>query len=63
MTDQIVQIDDHIGQIRTNPNLNKSQKIRSLYDLGVTRSEIAQILNIRYQFVRNVLNQIVKKKS
>lgn len=33
----------------------KSAKIRKLADLGVSRSEIANYLNIRYQHVRNVL--------
>jgi hypothetical protein len=33
----------------------KSAKIRALDKLGVTRSEIANYLQIRYQHVRNVL--------
>jgi hypothetical protein len=33
----------------------KSAKIRALDKIGVTRSEIANYLNIRYQHVRNVL--------
>lgn len=37
-------------------NMNsKSSKIKFLNQKGYTRSEIAKILNIRYQFVRNVL--------
>jgi DNA-binding NarL/FixJ family response regulator len=41
---------------------NKSTAIRYLKEEGKTTSEIADLLNIRYQHVRNVLNQIIKKK-
>lgn len=34
--------------------MKTSQKIRFLTALGTNRSEIAKILNIRYQHVRNV---------
>jgi DNA-binding NarL/FixJ family response regulator len=40
----------------------KSSAIRALKEEGRSTSEIADMLNIRYQHVRNVLNQIVKKK-
>lgn len=40
----------------------KSQKIRELDSLGLTRSQIAKVLNIRYQHVRNVLITPLKKK-
>lgn len=40
---------------------SKSAKIRYLYSLGESRSEISKILNIRYQHVRNVLITPVKK--
>ena len=39
----------------------KSSKIRHLSSLGKTRSEIAKMLDIRYQHVRNVLTQPLKK--
>jgi DNA-binding NarL/FixJ family response regulator len=42
---------------------NKSKAIRELSKEGKTNSEIAKLLNIRYQHVRNVLNTIVKKVS
>lgn len=38
-----------------------SGKIRYLTSLGKTRSEIAKLLNIRYQHVRNVQMQPLKK--
>jgi len=34
---------------------NKSKSIRSLTKFGYSRSQIAKMLNIRYQHVRNVL--------
>lgn len=43
-------------------NMNTSQKIRFLNGMNYSRSEISKILFIRYQFVRNVLNQQVKNK-
>lgn len=42
--------------------LNKSQKIRTLFGMGVAKAEIALLLEIKYQFVRNVLLQPVKDK-
>lgn len=55
------EIDTRIVSIRTSQTMNKSQKIRAFHDLGLEKSEIAKIMNIRYQFVRNVLNQPLKK--
>lgn len=42
---------------------NKSRAIRSLSADGYSRSQIANALKIRYQHVRNVLMQPVKKSS
>lgn len=39
----------------------KSAKIRAMYSDGMSRSQIAKALNIRYQHVRNVLTQPLKK--
>ena len=38
-----------------------SSKVRFLHSLGIDRSEISKILNIRYQHVRNVLVTELKK--
>jgi hypothetical protein len=43
--------------------MNKSQKIRALNAMEVPRAEIAVLLDIKYQFVRNVLNQIPPTKK
>lgn len=40
---------DHINGLETT-----SSKIRYLTAEGLTRSQIAKVLNIRYQWVRNV---------
>lgn len=40
----------------------KSSQIRFLDQLGYTRYQVSQILNIRYQHVRNVLITPLKKK-
>lgn len=41
---------------------NTSDAIRGLLKEGMTRSKIADMMNIRYQHVRNVELQIIKKK-
>lgn len=41
---------------------SKSAKIRALYAQCGDRSAVAQALEIRYQHVRNVLTQELKKK-
>jgi DNA invertase Pin-like site-specific DNA recombinase len=42
---------------------NKSQAIRALHKQGMKTADIARNLNIRYQHVRNVLNQVVKTQK
>ena len=39
----------------------KSSKIRAMASDGLTRSQISKLLDIRYQHVRNVLIQPLKK--
>jgi hypothetical protein len=46
-----------------NPNMSKSAKIRALTKAGFSRSQVALMLGIRYQHVRNVLLQQVKGKQ
>ena len=58
-----VSIDNSIVSIRQSTNMSKSAKIRALHDLGIEKAEISKILYIRYQFVRNVLNQPLKKND
>jgi hypothetical protein len=50
-----------IDQIVQDPNMSTSAKIRSLYESGMNRSQIALMLNKRYQHVRNVLITPIKK--
>lgn len=51
-----------IESIVNNVNVTKSQKIRDLAAGGMSRADIAKTLNIRYQHVRNVLTQPLKKE-
>ena len=44
-----------VEKVRSNTDLNTSQKIRALNKLGLPRAEIARRLGKRYQHVRNVL--------
>lgn len=50
-------------KIANDESMNKSQKIRALYDLTKDRSHIANLLQIRYQHVRNVLITPIKKTA
>ena len=45
-----------------NGSLNTSQKIRALHSTGMSKGDIARILNKRYQHVRNVLITPIKKQ-
>lgn len=45
---------EQIEKIVNNANLNKSEKIRQLLKLGISKYKIAKLLKIRYQFVYNV---------
>jgi len=46
-----------IRKIVTNQETSKSDKIRRLYELKLNKATIAKILNIKYQFVYQVLNK------
>lgn len=50
--------EDELGKI-----LTVSGKIRYLHSHGYERSDISRLLNIRYQHVRNVLLQPLKKMN
>lgn len=52
-----------IENIANDENLSKSAKIRTLFTLGIEVKEIANILNIRYNFVYNVVsNHIIQNE-
>ena len=50
-------------QLIVNSSATTSSKIRQLRALNVSRSEVAKLLQIRYQHVRNVELQILKRAS
>jgi len=58
----VLTLDQQIESIRTNSE-STSNKIRRLSAIGIQRSEISKILNIRYQHVRNVLITPLKKNG
>jgi DNA invertase Pin-like site-specific DNA recombinase len=47
----------------TTEKLNKSEKIRRLFDAGLSVTEIAALMGIRYQFAYNVISHHVKAKG
>lgn len=51
-----VTVDEELSKLTTT-----SAKIRYLNGLGIKRTKIADLLNIRYQHVRNVLTNPPKK--
>lgn len=44
-------------------SMNKSGKIRSLYDAGLTVAEISKLMGIRYQFAYNVVSYYATQKE
>ncbi len=63
MTKQIKKEEKVSKEIDLSKFETKSAKIRYLNSVGKTRSEIAKILEIRYQHVRNVLITPLKRKD
>jgi hypothetical protein len=55
-------VTEDMESIVVNTSTSTSFKIKSLHALGVPRVQIAELLNIRYQWVRNVLTQPTKNK-
>lgn len=58
----VLTLDQQIESIRSGSE-STSNKVRRLSAIGIQRSEISKILNIRYQHVRNVLVTPLKKQS
>lgn len=56
-----VQVQNPIDDIVNSSTLNTSQKIRELLTKEFSRSQIAKMLDIRYQHVRNVQITPIKK--
>lgn len=55
--------EDAIAKVKAMNLGTKSAKIRALFAEGLTRSQIANYLGIRYQHVRNVLVAPMKKST
>ena len=49
-----------INEIINNNNLSKSQKFIKLYDLELEIKEIATLMNVRYNFVYNVISNYTR---
>lgn len=49
-----------IEKITKNENISKSQKMKDLFELGLEIKEIATIMNVRYNFVYNVVSNHVR---
>ncbi|MMZ45193.1 hypothetical protein D3C76_169670 [compost metagenome] len=47
----------------TNEKMNKSEKIRRLFDAGMSVTEISNFMGVRYQFAYNVVSYHVKQKE
>ena len=53
-----VQIDEIVSESGT-----KSDKIRALAQAGISRGDIARLIGVRYQFVRNVLVEDERRRA
>lgn len=51
--------DKMIATITSNESLSKSAKMKELFDIGLDIKEIAVIMNVRYNFVYNVVSNYV----
>lgn len=49
-----------IEKITSNTSISKSQKMKDLFELGLEIKEIATIMNVRYNFVYNVVSNHVR---
>lgn len=47
----------------TEEKLSKSEQIRRLFDAGTKVADIANMMNIRYQFAYNVVSYHIKQKG
>ena len=51
-----IKTEDSIQVIAQNPELSKSAKMKAMYDLGMGIKDIANTLQVRYNFVYNVIS-------
>ncbi|WPQ59950.1 helix-turn-helix domain-containing protein [Paenibacillus polymyxa] len=49
--------------MKTDEKMNKSEQIRRLFDAGMSVSEIAEYMGVRYQFAYNVVSYHLKQKE
>lgn len=53
------ELDKMVEAILTNDQLSKSGKMKGLFNLGLEVKEIASLLGVRYNFVYNVVSNLV----
>lgn len=53
------ELDKMVEAILTNDQLSKSGKMKGLFNLGLEVKEIATLLGVRYNFVYNVVSNLV----
>lgn len=53
------EVKDQVQAILSNEEASKSQKMKDLFDLGFDVKEIASIMDVRYNFVYNVISNYV----
>lgn len=52
-------VDKKVEEILSNTNSSKSQKMKDMFDLGLEVKEICKLMNVRYNFVYNVISNYV----
>jgi predicted transcriptional regulator len=52
-----------VSEIVNNETLSKSKKMKALFDLGYSIKEISTLLNVRYNFVYNVISNYVNLEN
>lgn len=56
---KVKSLEKEVANIISNEEVSKSSKIKDLFLLGLTIKDISKALNIRYQFVYNVVTNFV----
>jgi len=52
-----------VEEIMKARKMNKSERIRALFNAGLTVKKIAEIVEIRYNFAYNVISRYVKAEK
>lgn len=56
---KVKNLEEKVNQIIENKESSKSGKMKELFTLGIEVKEISKLMNVRYNFVYNVISNLV----